>query len=288
VRDSKVLQLTEDHTLINYKLKQGQITKEEARTMKGKNVITRAVGHKDYVEVDTSEIDVQPGDRFMLCSDGLHRYLPAEEVVASICGAEPAEIAQALISMANDRGGADNITAVVVDVSQVPEADGEAERKAEIFRGMPLFRYLTYRELMQVLGATTMRHFPAGQTIFSEGSMGYELFVILAGRVLLKKGDTKLAELEPGGHFGEMALVDQDRRSATAIATEEARLLVLSRRKFYQLLRKEPTLAVKLLWNFLQVLSGRLRQANESLRQQRESLGAEVTHPNPLDTLDHS
>ena len=59
VRGGVGAQLTEDHTLVNYKLKQGLISESRARTMKGKNVITRAVGHKDYVEVDTREIDVQ-------------------------------------------------------------------------------------------------------------------------------------------------------------------------------------------------------------------------------------
>jgi CRP-like cAMP-binding protein len=142
---------------------------------------------------------------------------------------------------------------------------------------MPLFRYLTYRELVQVLGATTMRHVRAGQTIFPEGSLGYELFVILAGRVTLRKAETVLAELGPGGHFGEMALVDQNRRSATAVATDDARMLVLPRRQFYQLLRKDPPLAVKLLWNFLQVLSGRLRQANEALSSMRVALPMDDT-----------
>ena len=71
VRRGEATQLTEDHTLVNYKLKQGLINAEEARTMKGKNVITRAVGHKDYVEVDTREIEVQAGDAYILCSDAL-------------------------------------------------------------------------------------------------------------------------------------------------------------------------------------------------------------------------
>jgi protein phosphatase len=114
VRDSKVLQLTEDHTLINYKLKQGQITKEEARTMKGKNVITRAVGHKDYVEVDTSEIDVQPGDRFMLCSDGLHGYLLEGEAEGVLESGPVGEAPARFVQLANDRGGKDNITVLIV------------------------------------------------------------------------------------------------------------------------------------------------------------------------------
>jgi serine/threonine protein phosphatase PrpC/CRP-like cAMP-binding protein len=286
VRGAQGHPLTEDHSLVKELLRQGRLTEEEAKTFPYKNAVTRAVGPNPVVEVDTLEVEVSPGDRFLLCSDGLHRYLTDEEV-GPLAGREaPEVVVRRLIDLANERGGADNISAVVVEVELLAGDGGDVERKVEVFRGMPLFRYLTYKELIQLLGATTMRHFHAGQTIFQEGASGYELFVTLTGRVTLRKGDTVLAELGPGGHFGEMALVDQERRSATAIAGEDTRLLVLSRRKFYQLLRKQPTLAVKLLWNFLQVLSARLRQANESLTTVQEGLAMEETMSRalPLDT----
>jgi PPM family protein phosphatase len=109
-------QLTEDHTLVNYRLKQGMISEAEAKTMKGKNVITRAVGHKDHVEVDTREIEVQPGDRYLLCSDGLHGYLQAGEIEGVLTATEPEQAPAALVALANDRGGRDNITVVLVFV----------------------------------------------------------------------------------------------------------------------------------------------------------------------------
>lgn len=116
-RGSAIIQLTEDHTLINYKLKAGLITPAEAARAPGKNLITRAVGHKDYVQVDTADIDVQPGDRFLLCSDGLHRYLRDDQEVADLIGTESIQTsAHAAIALANQRGGKDNITAVVVEV----------------------------------------------------------------------------------------------------------------------------------------------------------------------------
>jgi serine/threonine protein phosphatase PrpC/CRP-like cAMP-binding protein len=276
-RGHEAHQLTEDHSLIRELQRQGRLTDDEARSFPYPNAVTRAIGPHPVVEVDTLDLELCPGDRLLLCSDGLHRYLGEEKLGELLAERPVEEVAASLIARANEGGGADNITAVVVEICSLPEGDAEAERKVEIFRGMPLFRYLTYRELVQVLGATTMRHVRAGQTIFPERSLGYELFVILAGRVALRKGETVLAELGPGGHFGEMALVDQDRRSATAVAVEDARMLVLPRRQFYQLLRKEPPLAVKLLWNFLQVLSGRLRKANEMLTSMKIELPMENT-----------
>jgi len=114
-RDGKTAQLTEDHTLVNFRLKLGLITAEEAANSPGKNVITRAVGHQDYVEVDTIELEIQSGDRFMLCSDGLHGYLLDGEVDGLLKGEREA-VANRLIELANERGGRDNITVVVSDV----------------------------------------------------------------------------------------------------------------------------------------------------------------------------
>jgi protein phosphatase len=114
-RDGKTAQLTEDHTLVNFRLKLGLITAEEAANSPGKNVITRAVGHQDYVEVDTIDLEIQAGDRFMLCSDGLHGYLLDNEVDGLLRGDREA-VANRLIEMANERGGRDNITVVVCDV----------------------------------------------------------------------------------------------------------------------------------------------------------------------------
>ena len=117
VRNGEVLAITEDHTLINYKLKQGLITEAEAATAKGKNVITRAVGHKDYVQVDTEHIDAEPGDRFLLCTDGLHGYFSDDSEVAELVAEGELDAgAQAAISLANERGGKDNITAIIVEV----------------------------------------------------------------------------------------------------------------------------------------------------------------------------
>lgn len=116
VRKRNVLQLTEDHTLINYKVKHGMMTRAEAEKATGKNVITRAVGHKDYVQVDTADVDVSVGDRFLLCSDGLHGYFTDDRDVVELCGdGDLEECADAAIALANQRGGKDNITALVVE-----------------------------------------------------------------------------------------------------------------------------------------------------------------------------
>jgi protein phosphatase len=119
VRGTQCLQLTEDHTLINYKVKHGMMTRAEAAKASGKNVITRAVGHKDYVQVDTVDLDIAPGDRFLLCSDGLHGYLTSDKEVVELCSdGSLEECAEAAVALANQRGGKDNITAVVIEAQE--------------------------------------------------------------------------------------------------------------------------------------------------------------------------
>jgi len=119
LRGPVAMQITEDHTLINYKLKHGLITPEEAERSTAKNVITRAVGHKDYVQVDTADVDVAPGDRFMMCTDGLHGYLRNDQEVVELIGDDAIEAcADAAIDLANQRGGRDNITVLVVDIAR--------------------------------------------------------------------------------------------------------------------------------------------------------------------------
>ncbi len=118
MRQGVLTQMTEDHTLVNYKLKQGMITPEEAKNAPGKNVITRAVGHKDYVQVDTGQDAVVTGDRFFLCTDGFHGYVDDDGEVVKILRIDPIDkAAHAAISYANARGGRDNITAVIVSIA---------------------------------------------------------------------------------------------------------------------------------------------------------------------------
>jgi protein phosphatase len=116
MRDGKVEQVTEDHTLVAWQLKKGLITPEEARHSRQKNVITRAVGSREYVQVDTRSFPVRSADRFLLCSDGLHGYLDDREIAALLAGTVQ-EAGRRAVEVANQRGGRDNITAVVVELA---------------------------------------------------------------------------------------------------------------------------------------------------------------------------
>ncbi|MCG3173901.1 MAG: hypothetical protein GMKNLPBB_02112 [Myxococcota bacterium] len=273
VRQGQVHQLTEDHSLVAEQLKKGMITREEAEHAPYANVITRAVGFQEFVQVDTLHFEMMAGDIYLLCSDGLHGYLdPAE--LGQLAGAQtPANLPKVLADIANERGGKDNITAVVLNVGGAPvSSDINVARKMEVLRRIPLFKHLTYKELMKVLNIVTLRAFGSGEVIIQENTFGDEMFIILAGRVQILKDTRLITTLDRGVHFGEMALIDNAPRSATVRAEQACKTMVIRRGDFYPLLRREPQLAVKLLWSFCQVLNDRLRATNEELSGVKDKL----------------
>jgi serine/threonine protein phosphatase PrpC len=279
LRNGQAHQLTEDHTLVNAQLKQGLITKEEAERATFANVITRSVGYQESVQVDTLLTDLLPGDRFLLCSDGLSGYVNDDEWAKFLGAAEGEALPEKLIQLANHRGGKDNITAVILEIegaAQAPEK-AEVEARMDVLRRIPLFRHLKYKELIQLLSIVKSRRVAGGEKIVEEGAVGDELYVILRGKAEVVKGDVSVAQLGPGSHFGEMALIDNAPRSATVAAAEDTTLMVIDRQNFFALMRKDALLAVKLLWAFLQVLSERLRLTNEELSGVRTELAAKLT-----------
>lgn len=119
VRNSKITQITEDHSLVHEQLKSGLITEEEARTHQLKNIITRSVGVQEEVEIDTVVWRVQAGDTYVLCSDGLSNMVADHEIqnVVNKMDLEPA--ARALVDLANEHGGEDNVTLILIKVLEL-------------------------------------------------------------------------------------------------------------------------------------------------------------------------
>lgn len=115
VREGTAIQLTEDHTLVAWQLKQGIISEEEALVSPHKNVITRAVGSREYVQVDVRCVDLEDRDSLLVCSDGLHGYLDEPEIPAITDLGPPAAVRR-FVELANERGGRDNITVIVVEL----------------------------------------------------------------------------------------------------------------------------------------------------------------------------
>jgi hypothetical protein len=271
MRGGKVQQLTEDHTVFNELIKRGKLTRDQIEKVAHKNAITRAVGVYERVEIDTLLIELLPGDQFLLASDGLHGYVQSPEDLTPYLSQADGDTAVAqLIAFANGAGGKDNITSIVVRLGEGTQDDNERARKLalkrEVLAKMPLFSRLSEREMLRVMQVAEVRGYTAGELVIKEGDRGDELFTVLSGRVKVSRGEAVLTTFGSGEHFGEMALIRSVPRSATIHAEGACELIVLRRGDFFEILRKEHELAVKLLWQFLGVLADRHAASNGAKR----------------------
>src|SRR5205807_2820728 len=117
LQQGELEQLTEDHSLVEQLVREGQLTPEEAQVHPQRSIITRALGLDPEVEIDTWELTPYRGDRILLCSDGLTNEVTDDEIASTLrTVSDPNEAARQLIQEARDHGGSDNITCVIVDV----------------------------------------------------------------------------------------------------------------------------------------------------------------------------
>jgi PPM family protein phosphatase len=234
-RGERAYQLTEDHSLLAEELKRGALTPEEAERFKAANVITRAVGFQELVQVDSLHLELADGDTYVLCSDGLSDYFQNNELAQLVKEPEPSTITKALIDFAKSKGGKDNITAVVIRViaEDQTEPNFTVAAKTDAIRKIPLFKYLTYQELMKVLNVATVNMYQPGDVIIKEDTVGTDMFILLGGSVKLLKLNQLVNVLRDGAFFGEMGLIDNAPRSASVVAEVPTRALVITRNEFY-------------------------------------------------------
>ena len=136
-RDSMLEQLTRDHSFSQELLDAGMVTEEEARSLPAKNLVTRALGAAADIEPEIHNVDVLAGDIILLCSDGLTEMVGSYEIegLLSINEEDMHETARRLVDLANESGGRDNISVIVVRVSSVGETQAAAATGIEVTEG---------------------------------------------------------------------------------------------------------------------------------------------------------
>jgi protein phosphatase len=120
-RDGRARQLSEDHSWIQEQVRAGLISPEEAAASRFRNIITRSVGFEPSVEPDLQGLPVQAGDCFVLCSDGLSNYLSVEEIGQVLTSCFYRDVANLFVDLANERGGEDNVTCLVIYAGNEPD-----------------------------------------------------------------------------------------------------------------------------------------------------------------------
>lgn len=116
-RDGELRRLTDDHSWVQEQVNAGILSEDEAKSHPLKNVVTRALGGSPHVSVDLIEVPLRAGDRFLLCSDGLTGMVADDEIHGFLLMESVAEVVvRKLVELANEHGGVDNITSIVIDV----------------------------------------------------------------------------------------------------------------------------------------------------------------------------
>jgi protein phosphatase len=120
-RGGRVQQLSDDHSWVSEQVRAGMMTEDEARESKFRHIITRSVGFEREVLVDGAAFPVHAGDCYLLCSDGLSNYVEGDELARIMTACFYRDVPRLLVDMANDRGGDDNITVIVVHAANDAE-----------------------------------------------------------------------------------------------------------------------------------------------------------------------
>jgi len=271
VREGRVIRLTEDHTVAEFRFRRGRISREEYETSPDRSVLYQSLGAGVEVDVDLAEVRLAGGDALLLCSDGLPRALSDDQIVEGI---EPADLARSvrkLMALANRAGAEDNVSAILIGVD-ADEGDEPLEAITDIMKSVFLFEKLTQPERLIIAPYLEEVVVPTGHTIAGEGDPADCFYVVVSGRVRVSSGGVHLTDVKRGGHFGEIALARPVNRSATVRALTETRMFSLTRERFQDLLRNKPDLGAKLALSLLDAVGDRLRDLSERLKAAERAL----------------
>lgn len=255
LRDGHVEQLSQDHTYAAEMLRGGRVDPSDPILQRYKHVLSRAVGQQEVVQVDLLQFAVLPGDRLLLCSDGLSEYVPSDDWLATALGdADFDGVPDALVAMANNAGGKDNITAVAVQVTVDPahhaamlQLRTDFHVKIDALNSVWLFENLSFTQMNRVLEICEAVVYAVGQEVTIEGDPIGHLILVLEGELELRRGGRRVANIAGGEHVGATSLARPRRARGTLVALKRTHALVLRREDFGALCQARPWLGIALL-----------------------------------------
>ncbi|MFQ6026213.1 MAG: Stp1/IreP family PP2C-type Ser/Thr phosphatase [Dehalococcoidia bacterium] len=164
-RNRQLKQLTRDHSWVAEEVARGALTPQQAQEHPRRNILTRALGVSPSVEVDHGGIEVQEGDVFLICSDGLHGLVSDEAIAQTLARLDPQPACEALTDMANSAGGPDNITVVVARVEKLNQRAGSYGR-SNLDRQSTVQLAGTQRKKGMIAKALRILFFPLGLPVW--------------------------------------------------------------------------------------------------------------------------
>ena len=284
-RNDQLTQLTKDHTLSQELIDRGLMTEAKAAKWAYGRVLSRALGPMEAVVVNTLQLDILPGDRFVLATDGITTALTADEIRAALANSSQETAAEQLVRASHaknhmdhseDRSenDSDDATVIVADSLSDISADINEEalqqartwevlQKTSSLQDMFLFRSLDPRSIMQIVNNSVIMYNDPSDLLFNQGDVEQNIYIILEGDFEVLVNDTVIAKLSRGNHFGEMSWFSQEPRSATVRCCSNSKLLKVSALFLEGFILRSPEAGVLILRELARELSIRLRATNE-------------------------
>lgn len=269
-RKDRVHQLSLDQTLAAELVREGVLPPEKLKTSPYRNHLTQSIGSRDAVRPELLRFEILPGDRLLLCSDGLSNYVPDSAWLAAQLAEEDLEgIPEELIAFANSAGGSDNITAVVVETETEPtpevlKAAAAVQARLGAISDCFLSQGLSMARQARILTHCTWRQHPLGEVLVAMDDPLPGLVLVTEGQLnVLGHGGT----LQPGEYFGASALVVPRNSRTTVTAGGGCSTLTLTADSLRALSRRRPRLGLMLQRRIAEDLGKVLeeRLANEPL-----------------------
>ncbi len=278
-REGQCHRLSSDHTMGRDMVARGMLAPEDLADHPFASALTRAIGVQRSVQVETLQFDLRGDDRLLLCSDGLHAYIDSHAWLAGeLDDDDVGRVVEGLVNHANDRGGHDNISAVVVRIGveppelPLPMVDSQTGARLEALEQVHLFRGLGLARLYHVLSATRFVAIPAGEVFVDVGDDLSSLYVVARGaiRASLAKGGS--VRLGPGDHFGSTTLLRPRPSRARIEATVDSTVIQIGRARFQQMVRAKPYLGLLLYERLGRHVCGELDREGAALLDIRKAV----------------
>lgn len=267
-RDGAVDQLSSDHTMAADFVRQAKLTPEAARTHHLSCVLTRAIGAQGTVEVESLIFEVFPDDVFLLCSDGLSSYVETMGTLAPFLMRDELDaVPRALVDFANQRGGGDNVTALVVSVRERgaehdPEHDPERLDLSRLgarvrddlasLRASELLGDIPLAHVLRLYAVCELHDYSTQELVLQAGDPLDGLHCVLSGALRLERQGGSSERLMPGDSLGGPALLLRGRSQSSVVADEPSRVLFLTGDQLQQLASRRPRLVLTILSRVMQ------------------------------------
>ncbi|MCO4743610.1 MAG: protein phosphatase 2C domain-containing protein [Proteobacteria bacterium] len=264
-RGGRLTQLTEDHSVAELRYRRGRMTREEYEQSPDRHVLYQTLGSGADVDVDVAEVRLADGDQLLLCSDGLSRVLSEDELLGAFAAAKLPSTLRTLIGTANQKGGPDNVSAIVLAV----ETDAEDDSLEVLTSGLgdsALFRDLNGPERLCIAPYLEEHTAQKGEVLLEDGAFADRAFIVLDGELTWTRGRRVLACFGKGEAAGVVHLAREVKHLGELSASKDSRVVVLNRDRFQELLRQKPDIGARVAIALLDEVGGHMRDMADRLQ----------------------